>query len=405
MSTNTNPGKQIFPDWLKAYIEYNQFNEAPEHLHFWTGVGVIAAALRRKVYIDQEYFKWIPNFYIVIVAEPGIATKSTTLSIGESIMSELSCINLGPSAVTWPMLVQLLAGCGEMVMMPGGEMLSMSCMTVVSGELGSLVELSDKKMVDVLTDLWDGKPGGGAWVKATKGSGTDTIENPWLNIMAATTPAWLSDNLPRAMIAGGFISRCIFITASKKRQLVAYPKNHMPKDWARQRKAHLVQDLERLSLTRGEVVLSPSATAFGESWYHDLYHKRILTCTSKDVAGYLSRKQTHAHKLAIVLAASEGNPLLIEERHLILATQLLDDVETDMPQIFRTLHTSVDMEKAERLVTLVRTKKKILKSEVYRDYFFHEMGAKEFDEVVQSCQRAGLMVEINNSGHLYLEVK
>lgn len=392
-----------FPDWIKAYLDYNRFNEAPEHLHFWTAIGVIASALRRKVYIDQEYFKWIPNFYIVVVGDPAVITKSTTLSIGEGIMSELSCIKLGPSAVTWPMLVKLLAESQEQVMMPDGSLLPMSCMTIVASELGSLIDLQDKKMVDVLTDLWDGKPGGGAWVKATKGAGTDTIENPWLNIMAATTPAWLADNLPRAMVAGGFITRCVFVTAKHKRQLVAYPRNLVDRDWAKKMKDDLIHDLELISLARGEVGISPSAMAFGETWYHDLYHRRILKCTSKELAGYLGRQQTFAHKLAMVLAASEGDPMYIEKHHLEAAITLLDAIEKDMPGVFRAVHTSVGMEKAGRLVDLVRSRGKVLKAEIYREAFFHEMGSKEFDEMVLSCQKAGLVKEVNNSGSLYLE--
>jgi hypothetical protein len=76
-------------------------------------------------------------------------------------------------------------------------------------------------MVDLLVSLWDGKQG--AFEKKTKGSGSDSVENPWINLIACTTPAWIAGNFPEYMIGGGFTSRCIFVYAEKKAKLVAYP--------------------------------------------------------------------------------------------------------------------------------------------------------------------------------------
>ena len=63
---------RIHNDWLSAFLDYTQFGEAPKHMYFWAGVSAIAGALRRKVWIDQAYFRWYPNFYICLVAPPGI---------------------------------------------------------------------------------------------------------------------------------------------------------------------------------------------------------------------------------------------------------------------------------------------------------------------------------------------
>jgi hypothetical protein len=45
----------------------------------------LAGALRRRVWLDQAYFRWHPNFYIVLVAPPGIVSKSTTAGVGMSL--------------------------------------------------------------------------------------------------------------------------------------------------------------------------------------------------------------------------------------------------------------------------------------------------------------------------------
>ncbi len=48
------------------------------------------------------------------------------------------------------------------------------------------------------------------------------INNPFINFMGATTPAWITENFPEYAIGGGFTSRTIFVYAETKRKLNAY---------------------------------------------------------------------------------------------------------------------------------------------------------------------------------------
>jgi hypothetical protein len=53
--------KRELPDWLSEFVANSQWGEAPVYMYFWTGVSTIAAALRRKVWIDMGNFVWYPN--------------------------------------------------------------------------------------------------------------------------------------------------------------------------------------------------------------------------------------------------------------------------------------------------------------------------------------------------------
>ena len=64
-----------FKDWLSAFCDYASYGEAPRRMYHWVGISTIAGALRRKVWIDQTYFKWFPNFYVILVAPPGIVSN------------------------------------------------------------------------------------------------------------------------------------------------------------------------------------------------------------------------------------------------------------------------------------------------------------------------------------------
>ena len=94
--------------WLKAYMNFTRASESPDAFHFWTGVGTIAGALRRRVWLDMRHFQWTPNFYILLVGPPGVANKSTTVRIGSSLLSQVDGIHFGHQSMTWQSLTQTI---------------------------------------------------------------------------------------------------------------------------------------------------------------------------------------------------------------------------------------------------------------------------------------------------------
>ena len=66
------------PHWLKAYMHFTRTSEAPDAFHFWSGVGTIAGALRRRVWLDMRHFQWTPNFYIILES---VASRYCLLSL------------------------------------------------------------------------------------------------------------------------------------------------------------------------------------------------------------------------------------------------------------------------------------------------------------------------------------
>ena len=315
-------------------MQYTQHSEAPDKFHFWCGVSTIAGALRRRVWIDQAYFRWLPNFYVILVAPPGVVSKSTTASIGMDLLREVPDINFGPDSVTWQKLTEHMAASKEEVMMPDGLYHPMSCVTISSSELGSFLKPDNPEMIDVMVDLWDGK--NGVWQKSTKTQGDDTIENPWINLIGCTTPAWIAGNFPDYMIGGGFTSRCIFIYAENKRKLVAYPRDHVPTNFEVER-SRLIHDLKKIAELKGEFVLSDEAKKYGEWWYHEHYTNVPPHLDNERFSSYLARKQTHVHKLAMVLSASRRDDLIIDAEILEAAVDIITSLETDMPRVFEKI--------------------------------------------------------------------
>lgn len=385
--------------WLKAYLQYTSYNESPDIFHFWTGIGTLAGALRRKVYIDQEYFQWTPNFYIIFVAPSGVVSKSTTIHIGLSLLREISDIHFGPNAITWQALVSALAASTQGIQMDDGSIYPMSCLTFGSSEFGTLLDPRDRAMVDLLVDLWDGQQG--VWRKMTKSAGDDAIANPWLNILACTTPTWMAENIPKSMIGGGFTSRCVFVYADKKRQLVAYPKLAVPQN-INKLKEDLIHDLEAISILKGEFELTADAIEYGIEWYKNLHDNPPLELIQSGFDGYLARKQGHIHKVAMVLSASQRDNLVIEKNDLEAASILADELEQYMPLVFKAIRTTPVMENAERIVDMVKSHKSLTRTALYRQ-FFHIMPVREFNEALDSAVHAGILQIEQRGSTIYIK--
>lgn len=385
--------KRELEDWLKAYTQYTSYSESPAALHFWTGVSAIAGALRRKVIFDQVYYQWTPNFYIIFVAPPGIVSKSTSMGIGMSLLKEVPDIQFGPNAITWQALVSSLAESTFAVEMPDKNLHSMSCLTFASSELGTLLDPRDRSMVDLMVDLWDGNPG--AWKKATKTSGNDTILNPWLNIIACTTPLWIAENMPKGVVGGGFTSRCIFVFAKGKRHLVAYPRDEVPKGHIELRRK-LVHDLEIISQMKGWFELTPEAREWGKEWY-EAHYKTQHALNMDQFGGYLARKQCHLHKLAMVISASYKDETVLNRRDLEVASVILNGLEADLPQVFRSLETSTEQDKTQRMLDIIQQRGSVERIDLYRQ-LIHTMPYKEFEGAILAGISAGLITQSVGQG-------
>lgn len=353
--------------WLKAYMQFTRASEAPDAFHFWTGVSTIAGALRRRVWIDMHHFQWVPNFYIILVGPPGVATKSTTLRIGMDLLKKVPGIHFGPQSMTWQSLTKTMEESVEYVKYNdafGVEQLqAMSPITCAVPELGTFLKMDDTALVDVLISMWDGQLED--WGHKTKVSGNIDIKNPWLNLIGCTTPSWLESNFPTSMIGGGLTSRIMFVYGDKKRHLVAYPDEQIQEATFHAEHKALVDDLNRIALLTGNYRISPDARKWGTSWYENLWASRPADMANDRYSGYLSRKQTHIHKLAMVLAAAQRDQMVIERDDLIEADTLLTAIEPHMIKVFESVGVVDESKNIAQVLAYVKAHKWIEVNALY----------------------------------------
>lgn len=390
-----------FPNWLKAYMDYTRDSESPDSFHFWTGVSTIAGALRRRVWIDMKKFQWTPNFYIVLVGPPGVAAKSTSMSIGMSLLAQVKDVKFGPESMTWQKLAKSLSDAVEFVeyVLPNGdkERIAMSCLTINISELGTFLRVDDDQLMSFLIRMWEGQRE--KFRHETISGGAVEVDNPWLNIIGATTPAWLKSNFPEAMIGGGLTSRIVFVYGEKKRKLIPYPDSVIPAAEERELRRKLVEDLTSISLRSGPYILSQFARQWGEAWYHDHNNPALRPAhlSSSRFEGYLARKQTHLHKFAIILAAAKRDQLVIEEEDLKEAEVIITDTEHDMLRVFESIGLVEEQQHIRELVAIVRFNGFTTANDLWSKAM-NVMSFKDFQDAVKAAIHGGLLKNATESG-------
>lgn len=376
--------KRRLKNWISSYLQYACVTEAPKRMHFWAAIGALAGSARRKVWIDMKRFVWYPSFYIIFVAPPGIVAKSTTADISMDLLKQVPGVKFGPNSITWQALVTAFAAASESFELDGAWH-PMSPLTFVAAELGSLVNLQDRDMVNLLIEMWDGKK---SYEKITKMSGNDTIAAPWINLLAGTTPHWIADNMPPATIGGGLSSRCIFVYAEEKENYVAYVDEVVGENDEKLRE-DLIVDLEYIATLKGPFTIIPEAREWGKAWYERFWRKAAERMDDQMLEGYAARKQTHLHKLAMMLSIAERDDLIITRETLELAETMLLDIENDMPKVFARIGRSEDSMQAERLIAFIQKKGLIKYSDAYRMIHAHFPDCRDFEGILAGAMRSG----------------
>ena len=104
---------RVVGNWLQAYREYTSELEAPDSYHLWTGLSILASAVRRNIFLNQGVYYLFPNLFVILVAPAGKIGKSTVIRMGRTILQEVPDVYIGPDSVTREELIREMAKAGR----------------------------------------------------------------------------------------------------------------------------------------------------------------------------------------------------------------------------------------------------------------------------------------------------
>lgn len=337
-------------NWLSYYSLYTEESESPDSYHLWTGLSILASAVRRNVWLNQGTYILYGNLYVVLVGPPGKVRKSTCIRLGRRLLLETEGINFSADSITREELIRSLGKISTTS--------KQAALTIHSTEMSSLIEPSGIKMIQFLTDIFDGDF---KWRYATKGQGKDTIINPVLNILAATTPSWIADGLPADVIGHGFTSRVIFIYAEERRYLRPFPKEP---------DANLIKDLQ-FDLDHISRLEGPFSWGKGtKQVYSDIYDE--IDKNKPDdyrIEGFHNRKDIHVLKVAMLLSISESDSLIIRPTDIETAYDVLNTIEQAMGKTFSAVGKYDHAVDYERIVEAIKAEGEMTSEEIHQRFY------------------------------------
>jgi len=357
--------KRHFDDLIGAYLAYCHNVKAPETYKKWAAVSMIAGALQRKVWYTTGKIWWYPNMYIFLIGERS-TRKSSSSKIAVGLLRELENFDVSTAQVNTASLMRDIAEAGKLNSFEHfGKTYRFSPMYIYASEAAMVLGAMYIKgsPIDYLVDVYNcndeshlEKPQA---VRSTIAWGKQAVYNPVVNILACSTPAWLTGKLiTREDVHGGFGSRITFVVHEGE-----YDDNddvHVEDtvdDEVLRRK--LIEDLRSIhSLVGGFASTDGWRTAMAvynrkhKDWINEhKFQDRIL-------AACLARKTDAAmQKMSMLLAINEGNTLVLEERHAHAAWEMLTDLEKTMPYALGDLGSNLEVKPAQDILAYLREKK------------------------------------------------
>lgn len=275
-----------FVESFKAWIIEGQITDAPSIFLESAALMIMSLATRRNIYFDFGNKKFYPNFWMLIVAKSALFRKSTVLNIISEFTHKIDPDLILPQEFSSESFSLTLSE------YPQGVLLIDEFITL----LKSMNKEYSSNVKQMMTELFDRDM---PWTRRTIGGGIVEIRNPFLNIFAATTPAWFQKAIGEDDIQGGFIPRFLLIPAWKKERQIDFPNPGDP-----EKLKDLESYIKELSRINYGSVFSPKAK---EVW--NVYSRKMegmMKVKGDIVSSFLSRLVIYVLKVAMLYHISDA---------------------------------------------------------------------------------------------------
>lgn len=383
-------------DWLNSYIRLTDIHEPPELFRRWVGIGVIAAAMQRKCYLPWgEDLTIYPNLFVVLTAPPGKARKTLAIRQGRRFLrDDMLGVKIAPDKTSPEQLLKDLANSIQTSTAADKKINTHCSLTVFSGELTVFLGNNNLQFLTELTDLYDCADN---WEYRTKHMGTDKVYGVWLNLIGGTTPKLIQTSLPLEALGGGLTSRVIFVYADRKGKTAPLPFETPELSTLR---LNLERDLVEISAISGQYKVSEKLLKTYHDWYLAFDNGEIKpSFYDERFDYYFERKPTTARKLALILAASSRNELIVNEGDFLRALSLLDEVEGPMARALSGVGRSNYAEMLPRVMREVFSRKECTYDYLMRK-FRQDLTKQDLDNLLITMEKMKYCDYIETSGKI-----
>lgn len=339
--------------------------------------------------MDTSYWILYPNLFVFIIGRSGLVRKSTTTGIAVDLLKDVKLTHFMSERLTAASIIKQM-GEGKKKFTWEGKEIPQSPVFAYSSELSVLLTEVHGNINSLLTDFYDCRPQNpnNPWVNKLSHEGQTRIYGPCLNILGASTKAWLKNCIPASEMEGGLASRIVFVFEDTKHiNPIAWPSIS---DAVHHVRPKLLSDLAHIHTMVGEMRPDNDARELFQVWYNHHMTEVVPRETDSRMSGYNGRKGELMLKLAMIRSASLTDDLVITAPHLIWAEELLAEMEVDMRSEFKTIGQDRPVAIKNSILEYIKKNQWATLADLNRRYV-RTFSHRELEDALRQLSRAGLI--------------
>lgn len=320
--------------WIEAYCDYiTPYSSSPSEFHFWSAVTIIAASMKRHVWVDRGSWKLYPNLFTVMVGRPATG-KGASINPAIAILKEAGTANILADRMTIEYVLEKLSTGFANHNISGGVLSAGTDATalILAPELSVFLRTNNEALGD-LCQLWDST----SFDYATRHKGLYPIKDPGVSLLGGSAPKWLSKSIPDDAVGGGFTRRVNFVYT--KQDPVFAPWEIVLNGNAKMTNL-LVDDLKAIHSLTGEYKASAAFKVVFDTYMKGI---KIEDFDDEATVAFKGSKWVNVVKLCMCIAAATRDSMVLEAEDFLLAFPLVDKVESDLALVFRSVGESDDV--------------------------------------------------------------
>lgn len=350
--------KTFQDSYIAKYQTFLEGTEVQDLFAVWAGIAAGSAILGRGCFLDMGTYTLYPNFYICLVAGPGVSKKSTAIQIMKKYTYKLEPHpNLMQNWGSTESFIEALknppqAKDGTINLEPNSEGY------VFADELIGFLRSYEKGLGTLLLELYNCPE---RFEYRTVGRGLEKLEYCYFGFIATSTVDLLKQAIPKEAIGQGFTSRMIFVYSKDKKE-PRLDTRLSPEQ--KKLELEIVEDLQRVAKITGPFTLTDEVWKRAEKDYAKFKTTSPMVL-DPGLAGYADRRIQHIFKLCIILSASYKDDRIISMEDYQNACNLISITDTYLPDLMRLILSTETGSEMSRIVEFISRKDRTAHTELY----------------------------------------
>lgn len=373
--------------FVSKYLEHTQFYESPTSFWKWSAYATLAGVLRDNCYYKQGDDALFPNIYVLLVADSAVQRKDRPVKLCERLVQKINNTKVinGRSSIQG-ILDELARGETDK---HTGKIIKGGSAIWIAPEMSAGI-VADPEAVKILTDIYSFRE---KYDSRLRTQANFSIKNVCFSFMAASNEELLRDVYDIKATMGGLLGRTFLVMPNEFRK-----GNSLFDLQIDSSMIELEGMLHKVAELKGQFDFTTGAKEHYSNWYlpfRAAYEKR------PDRSGISGRVHTSILKLAMLIAVSETNTLVVTKENVDQAINECMDLVPNYTRFVMAAGKSSLAEIATVILSaLNESSGKAMPRKIILQRFWNilDQGAETLDKLVTTLEQGGMIQSIMEDG-------